>query len=140
VENRVCLSHGVQIAGATWWAVMRIIAEVGELVQRTGDVQAQVGYSVARQSGGRETPCVICTVHKEMRSASFLVEPQNQGLRFPSLDLKIGSSGLVIWASKLSRLQFVSCATKPIGGRFDVGHTLRSSGLLHLEASHDRVL
>jgi hypothetical protein len=46
----------------------------------------------------------------------FLVEPQNQdGGGFPSLDLKTGSSGLVIWAlkspqrffnlvSKLSRL------------------------------------
>jgi hypothetical protein len=34
----------------------------------------------------------------------FLVEPQNQGGGgFPGLGLKIGSSGLVIWASKLSR-------------------------------------
>jgi hypothetical protein len=32
---------------------------------------------------------------------SFLVEPQNQdGGGFPGLDLKTGSSGLVIWASK----------------------------------------
>jgi hypothetical protein len=32
---------------------------------------------------------------------SFLVEPQNQGGGgFPGLGLKIGSSGLVIWASK----------------------------------------
>jgi hypothetical protein len=31
----------------------------------------------------------------------FLVEPQNQGGGgFPDLGLKIGSSGLVIWASK----------------------------------------
>jgi hypothetical protein len=31
----------------------------------------------------------------------FLVEPQNQGGGgFPGLGLKIGSSGLVIWASK----------------------------------------
>jgi hypothetical protein len=31
----------------------------------------------------------------------FLVEPQNQGGGgFPGLDLKTGSSGLVIWASK----------------------------------------
>jgi hypothetical protein len=30
-----------------------------------------------------------------------LVEPQNQGsVGFPGLGLKIGSSGLVIWASK----------------------------------------
>jgi hypothetical protein len=26
--------------------------------------------------------CAVCTVHKEMRSASFLVWPQNQGRRF----------------------------------------------------------
>jgi hypothetical protein len=32
---------------------------------------------------------------------SFLVEPQNLGgRRFPSLGLKIDSSGLVVWASK----------------------------------------
>jgi hypothetical protein len=29
-------------------------------------------------------PCVICTWHMETRSASFLVEPQNQGRRFVS--------------------------------------------------------
>jgi hypothetical protein len=35
---------------------------------------------------------------------SFLVEPQNQGGGgFPDLDLKTGSSGLVIWASKSPR-------------------------------------
>jgi hypothetical protein len=31
------LSHGVQVAGATWHAAMRIVAGVGDLVQRTGD-------------------------------------------------------------------------------------------------------
>jgi hypothetical protein len=35
---------------------------------------AQVGYSVAGRSGGRVTPCAICTVHVETRSAGFLVE------------------------------------------------------------------
>jgi hypothetical protein len=35
---------------------------------------------------------------------SFLVEPQNQGAGgFPSFGLKIGSFGLVIWASKSPR-------------------------------------
>jgi hypothetical protein len=34
----------------------------------------------------------------------FLVEPQNQGGGgFPGLDLKTGSSGLLIWASKSLR-------------------------------------
>jgi hypothetical protein len=28
--------------------------------------------------------CVVCTIHEEMRSASFLVEPQNQYRQFVS--------------------------------------------------------
>jgi hypothetical protein len=40
----------------------------------TGDGQAQIGYSVARRSGGRVTRCAVCTVNVEMRSAGFLVE------------------------------------------------------------------
>jgi hypothetical protein len=57
-------------------------------------------YSVAGRSGGRVMPCVVCTMHMEMRSTSFLVESQNQGQRFLGLGLKTGSSGLVIWTSK----------------------------------------
>jgi hypothetical protein len=34
VENRVCLSYGVQVTCAAWLAVMRIVAGVGDLVQR----------------------------------------------------------------------------------------------------------
>jgi hypothetical protein len=45
---------------------------------------AQVGYSVAERSRGWLAPCVVCIVHVEMRNASFLVEPQNQGRRFVS--------------------------------------------------------
>jgi hypothetical protein len=63
---------------------MSIMARVGDLVQRTGDGQAQVNYSVTRQSIGRVTLCAVSTVHKETMSASFLVEPQNQGQRFVS--------------------------------------------------------
>jgi hypothetical protein len=37
VENHVCLSHGVQVAGAAWWAATRIVGGVGDLVQRTED-------------------------------------------------------------------------------------------------------
>jgi hypothetical protein len=79
MENRVCLSRGVQVAGAAWWAAMRIVAGVRDLVQRIGDGQALVGYSVAGRSGSRVTLCAVCTVHVEMRSAGFLVEAQNQG-------------------------------------------------------------
>jgi hypothetical protein len=62
---------------------------------------AQVEYSVVGRSRGRMALCAVCTWHVETRSTSFLVEPQNQGGGgFPDLGLKIGSSGLVIWASK----------------------------------------
>jgi hypothetical protein len=32
LENRVCLSCGVQVAGAVWWAATRIMTGVGDLV------------------------------------------------------------------------------------------------------------
>jgi hypothetical protein len=37
LENHVCLSRGVQVAGVSWQATTRIMAGVGDLVQRTGD-------------------------------------------------------------------------------------------------------
>jgi hypothetical protein len=73
---------------------------------------AQVGYSVAGRLRGRVAPCAVCTWHVETRSASFLVEPQNQGGgQFSGLCLKTGSSGLVIWASKSPR-RFLSLGIK----------------------------
>jgi hypothetical protein len=81
VENHICLSRGVQVAGVTWRAAVRIMAGVGDLVQMTWDGQAQVRYLVARRSGGRVMPFVVYTMHMETRSAGFLVEPQNQGGR-----------------------------------------------------------
>jgi hypothetical protein len=44
----------------------------------------QIGYSVVGQSRGRVAPRAVCTVHVEMRSMCFFVEPQNQGRRFMS--------------------------------------------------------
>jgi hypothetical protein len=64
LENRVCLSRGVHVAGAAWRAAMMIVAGEGDLVQRTGDDRT-----------GRMAPCAVCTVHVETRSAGFLIEP-----------------------------------------------------------------
>jgi hypothetical protein len=61
---------------------MRIRAGVRDLVQRIGDDQARVRYSVAGRSRGRVTLCAASTVHKETRIVSFLVLPQNHGQRF----------------------------------------------------------
>jgi hypothetical protein len=47
---------------------------------------------------------LVCTMHEEMRSMNFLVEPQNQGPRF--------ISGLV---SKLGRVSWFGLKTKVYG-------------------------
>jgi hypothetical protein len=99
-------------------------------MQRTGDRQAQVGYSVAGRLGGRMTLCAVCTVHKEMRSVDFLVEPQNQGRQFISGFDK--TTGMVCrWfgfkttgtispdlASKLMATVSSSLASKPVVSSF----------------------
>jgi hypothetical protein len=74
LENHVCLSRGVQVADAAWCAATRIVAGVGNLVQRIEDGRTD-RYSVAGRSRDRVAPCVVCTVHVKMRSVSFLVEP-----------------------------------------------------------------
>jgi hypothetical protein len=73
VKKRVCLSCDIYVIGTAWQTVMSIKVGVGDLVQRPGDDQAQVGYSVSGRSRGRVSLCVVCTVHKDMRSVVFLV-------------------------------------------------------------------
>jgi hypothetical protein len=74
LENRVCLSRGMQVAGAAWRVAMRTVARVGDLVQRTGDGHTGwvLGGRAVKRSGGA---CAVCTWHVETRSAGFLVEP-----------------------------------------------------------------
>jgi hypothetical protein len=60
-ENRVCLSRGVQVAGAAWRAATMIIAGVADLVQRTED-----GHT-GRVLGGRaieRSGDVVCGLHR----------------------------------------------------------------------------
>jgi hypothetical protein len=54
------LSHGVQVAGAAWRAATRTVAEVGDLVQRTGDSRTGrvLGGWVVEMSGG-----AMCGLH-----------------------------------------------------------------------------
>jgi hypothetical protein len=59
-ENRICLSRGVQVAGAAWRAATRTVAGVGDLVQRTG------GGRIGRVLGGRaveRSDGVVCGLH-----------------------------------------------------------------------------
>jgi hypothetical protein len=55
------LSHGVQVVGAAWHVATRIMAGVGDLVQRTGDDRTSqiLGDRVIERSGG-----VVCGLHR----------------------------------------------------------------------------
>jgi hypothetical protein len=67
---------------------MRIEARVGDLVQKTGDGQAQVGYSVAGRSRGQGAQVSWFSLKTMVNE-------------FPSLGLKTDNCGLVIWPTKL---------------------------------------
>jgi hypothetical protein len=61
LKNRVCLTRGVQVAGAVWHRAMRIIAGVGDLVQRTRDgrIGRVLGGRAIERSGG-----AMCGLHR----------------------------------------------------------------------------
>jgi hypothetical protein len=61
LENHVCLSRGVQVAGAAWRTAIRIVAGVEDLVQRTGDGHTGrvLGGRVIERSGG-----AACGLHR----------------------------------------------------------------------------
>jgi hypothetical protein len=61
MENHVCLSHGVLIAGVAWQIAMRIVAGVGDLVQRTGD--GRTGQILSGQTI-RRSGDVVCGLHR----------------------------------------------------------------------------
>jgi hypothetical protein len=83
VENRVCLSYGVHVAVVTWWAVMRIVTGVVDLVQRTED--GRTGRVLGGRTIGRSGD-TVCGLHRACgdESTNFLVEAQKQGQRFVS--------------------------------------------------------
>jgi hypothetical protein len=60
LENHVCLSRGVQVAGMAWRTAMRTMAGVGDLVQRTGDGHTGrvLGGRAVERSGG-----TVCDLH-----------------------------------------------------------------------------
>jgi hypothetical protein len=60
LENHICLSCGVQVAGVAWRASTRIVAGVGDLVQRTVDGrtgQVLSGRAIERSGG------TVCGMH-----------------------------------------------------------------------------
>jgi hypothetical protein len=65
LENRVCLSRGVKVAGAARRVAIRIVAGVGDLVQRTGDGHTGrvLSCRAIERSGG--IVCGLCHAHRD---------------------------------------------------------------------------
>jgi hypothetical protein len=61
LENYVCLSRGMQVTGAIWRAAPRIMAGVGDLVQRIeyGHTGWVLGGRVIERLGG-----AVCGLHR----------------------------------------------------------------------------
>jgi hypothetical protein len=59
-ENCVCLSRGVQVAGAVWCAAMMTVVGVGDLAQRIGDGRTGrvLGGQAVERSGD-----TLCGLH-----------------------------------------------------------------------------
>jgi hypothetical protein len=61
LENHVYLSRGVQVAGPAWCGATRIMAGVGDLVQRIGDGhtgRVLGGWAIERLGG------TVCGLHR----------------------------------------------------------------------------
>jgi hypothetical protein len=60
VENRICLSRAVQVAGVAWCVATRIMAGVADLVQRTRDgrIGRVLSGRAIEMSGG-----VVCSLY-----------------------------------------------------------------------------
>jgi hypothetical protein len=64
LENRICLSRGVQVVGAAWCAATRTVAGVGDLMQRT--VDGRTGRVLSGQEVERLGD-VMCGLHLARR-------------------------------------------------------------------------
>jgi hypothetical protein len=71
LENHVCLSRGMHVAGATWCTAMRTVTEVRDLVQRIGDGRTSriLGGRAVKRSGS-----AVCSLYltREDEERGFL--------------------------------------------------------------------
>jgi hypothetical protein len=61
VENRVCLSHSVQVGGVAWRATMRIMTGVEDLVQ--GTENGRTGRVLGGRTIGRSGD-IMCGLYR----------------------------------------------------------------------------
>jgi hypothetical protein len=109
LENRVYLSHGVQVVGAVWRVAMRIMAGVGDLVQRTDDghICQVLGSPAIERLGG-----VVCGLHREW------FDLKTTRTVFAGLNLKPVATVSISLASKPVVTGFSDLASKPVATVF----------------------
>jgi hypothetical protein len=66
-ENHVCLPHGVHVAGAAWWVAMRIMAGVGDLVQRIKDGRTDRVLSCWTIGRSGDVMCGLYYAHRDKK-------------------------------------------------------------------------
>jgi hypothetical protein len=64
LENHICLSRDVQVVGAAWHAATRIVAGVGDLVQRTRN--GRTGWVLSGHAIER-SGSAVCGLHRAHR-------------------------------------------------------------------------
>jgi hypothetical protein len=69
VENRICLTRGVQVAGAAWWAAMRIVVGLGDLVQRIRD--GHTGRVPGAEDRGWSPLLSMCGLHHACEDTEY---------------------------------------------------------------------
>jgi hypothetical protein len=133
VENHVCLSRGVQVTGAAWRVVMKIMAGVGDLVQRTGD--GHTGQILDGQTIGRSVDTVRGLYHawrdEERMFLGWASKPwstvcqwfflKTNGTVSPGLVSKLVATVSPDLASKLVVKGFLVWALKPTAQFGDLG-------------------
>jgi hypothetical protein len=126
LENRVCLSRGVQVEGAAWRAAMRIMAGAGDLVQRTRDGRTSrvLGGWVIERSGAAMSGLHRACGDEERGFPGCALKPESTvcewfGLkttRTVSVGLASKSVAMVSssLASKPAAMVFAGLASKPL--------------------------
>jgi hypothetical protein len=106
LQNHVYLSHGVQVAGAACRATMRIVAWVGDLVQRTGD--SRTGWILDDRMIERSGDAV-CSLHRAH------VDEKHGFLDWAS---KLRATVCEWFGLKTTRMVFSGLASKPVATIF----------------------
>jgi hypothetical protein len=126
-----CLSRGVKVAGVAWRAAIRIMAGVGNLVQRTEDGrtgQVLGGWAIERSG---DTVCGLHYAHGDEKHRFLgLLSLKTKVDGFLQFSLKISGDGFLGFASKPVVTVSPDLASKPVAWVSWFGPQNRSYGLV----------